>query len=138
VIPQDPTHPPAAQTQPKTDPQQLVLGFWPQPPPPGLVLANVLPHHCLHVINVHPPPSSITPHCRFTRRAQNQATNIQFLGFWLNPSPLVSRWQTRSAPAASTSSTRTHHLPASSHIAVSHGTPETEQRTLGFGILAQN
>jgi hypothetical protein len=34
-------------------------------------------------------------------------------------------------------STRTHHLPPSLHAAVSHGTPETEPQTLGFGFLAQ-
>jgi hypothetical protein len=29
-----------------------------------------------------------------------------------------------------------HHLPASPHTAVSHGTPETKRQTLGFGFLA--
>jgi hypothetical protein len=114
------------------------FGFLAQPPPPGLALVNVQPPCHLHIINTHPPPPSITPHCHFTRRARNRATNARFLGFWLNPRPLASRWRMPSPPAASTSSTRTHHLPPLSHIAVSHGMPETEQRTLSFGILAQN
>src|ERR1700674_4892885 len=33
--------------------------------------------------------------------------------------------------------THTHHLPASPHTVVSHGAPETERQTLGFGFLPQ-
>jgi hypothetical protein len=87
VIPQDPTHPPAAQTQPKTEPQQLILGFWPQSPPPGLALANAQCPRCLHIINSHPPPPSIISHCYFTRHAQNRATNARFQDFGPKPRP---------------------------------------------------
>jgi hypothetical protein len=169
----------------------LGFGFLAQNPLPGLALANTRAPCCHHGINLHPPPHNITPHRRFTRHAQNRATNARFQffgpnparqprvgermgpllpprhqpapttsqhhptppfhtarpksrhersvsGFWPKPRSPASRWRTHEPPAAATASTCTHDLPASPHAAVSHGTPETDQRTLGFDILAPN
>ena len=120
---------------PKPSYECSVFGFSAHPPPPGLALANVQPHRRLHVVNTHPPPPSIIPHRCFTRRARNRATNAQFLGFWLNPRPLASRWRMCSPTTASMSSPRTHHLLASPQTAVSHSMPETELQMLGFRIF---
>jgi hypothetical protein len=51
----------------ETKPQTLGFGFLVQTPHPGLALANVLHPRRLHVINLHPPPPTITPCCHFTR-----------------------------------------------------------------------
>jgi hypothetical protein len=123
--------PPFYTAPPKPSYRHSIFEFLAQPLPPGLALANAQPHHRLHIINTHSPPPSIS--C-FTQCAQNRAMNALFSGFGLNPHPLALHWQTRSPPAASKSSTCIHHLPVSSHIAVSHGMPETEQQTRGFGI----
>jgi hypothetical protein len=48
---------------------------------------NAQPPHSLHLINLHPPPPSITPHRRFTRCAQNRATNAWFFIFGPNLAP---------------------------------------------------
>jgi hypothetical protein len=102
---------------------------------PGLALANVqFPYH-LRVTNLHPPPPRTALQRHFIQRARNRATNARFWDFGLNHTP-ASRWRTRSPPGVSMPSTRTHHLPSSPHTAVSHGTPETELQTLGFGFLA--
>jgi hypothetical protein len=62
VITQDPRHLPAARTQPKTELWQLVLGFWPQPPPPLTFREPTtpplsLPHTCRPTISPYRPPS---------------------------------------------------------------------------------
>ena len=54
------------------------------------------------------------------------------MGFWPNPRSPALRWRMCSPPAASVSSTRTHHILALSYAVVSHGTPKTEPRALGF------
>src|SRR5882757_9409875 len=59
-----------------------------------------------------------------------------FLGFCPKPHPPASCWRTRSPPGVSMPSTHTYHLPSLPHAAVSHGTPEIELQTLGFGFLA--
>jgi hypothetical protein len=84
------------------------------------------------------PPLAIFLHRRFTPHARNRATDAWFSSFWPKSRLLASRWRTCSPPAASISSTRTHQLPASPHIAVSHGVSETELRTLGFRFFGPN
>src|SRR5882762_4554256 len=72
---------------PETEPRMLGFGFLAQILPPGLALANAQPPFRLHVIYPHPPPPSITPHRRFTRRARNRATNARFRVFPQTPPP---------------------------------------------------
>jgi hypothetical protein len=66
-------------------------------------------------------------------------TEPRTLGFGFLPQtrPPASRWRSRSPPTTSMSLTRAHHPPSSPQTAISHGTPETESRTLSFGFLAQ-
>ena len=84
------------------------------------------------------PPLAIFPRRRFTPHARNRAMDARFSSFWPKSRLLALRWQMRSPPTASISSTRTHQLPASPHIAVSHSVSETELRMLGFRFFGPN
>jgi hypothetical protein len=96
---------------PKPSHRRSVFQFLAQIPPLGLTLVNVQPPHYLYHINLHPPLPSITPHCNFTRRAQNRATNALFRVF--GPKPATSHLRTRSLAAAATSCHSTCYLVAS-------------------------
>ena len=111
-------YPTVSHGMPETEPQ--VLGFWDfgPTPTPGFALANVQPPRRLRVINLHPPPSSITLRRCFTRHTRNRATKARFSGFWPKPHNPASRWRMPSPAASTFSFTRTHHLPGLHHTTV--------------------
>ena len=107
-----------ANVQLETEPR--ALGFWVfgPTPTPGFAVANVQPPRRLRVINLHPPPSSITLRRCFTRHTRNRATKARFSGFWPKPHNPASRWRMPSPAASTFSFTRTHHLPGLHHTTV--------------------
>lgn len=125
--------PPFSTAHPKSSHRAQFRVFYPSAIS-RLAFANAQPYHRHHLIRNSLPPPLITLHRRFTRRTRNQAIT---LALWLlapAPSP-TSRLRTRSPTTTITTSfTPPHHLPPLPSTAVSHGTPETKPRRLGFNI----
>ena len=113
------------------------MGFWPKPRPRlhvGERAAPLLPPCHLSV----PTTSQHHPTLPFHMARPKLSHRRSVFGILAQPPPPASRWRMCSPLAASVSSTRTHHLPASPYAAVSHGTPETEPQKLGFRVFGPN
>src|ERR1700676_5311262 len=69
---------------PKTKQHMLGFRFLAHIPPSGFASANAQPPCRLHAINMHPLPTSATPHCHFTWYIQNQTMSTWFQVFGSN------------------------------------------------------
>ena len=129
-----PLHHPAAVSYGKPETEPRAFGFWDfgPTPPPGFALANVQPpllppcHLSIPTTSQHHPTPPFHTGCPKLSHGRSV--------FGILAQPPLSGFALADVqpPAASVSSTRTHHILASSYAAVSHGTPETEQRALSF------